>query len=129
MFFSNFRRANKGPLCHELAPPISPIKFSLKLDGDWPRGQGGFLSFLFSRTYLNAELGTQQHCRDNETMFPGQTIVDYCLSSIFFAAALHLDIKSLKFVGFFLVIHITLSHAQISLKVLYYEMMYLKLFP
>ena len=37
--------------------------------------------------YKTAELGTRQHSRDNVKMFLGQTIVDYCIMSIFVAAA------------------------------------------
>ena len=35
---------------------------------------------MFPSTYCVAELGTRKNCRDNVTMFSGQTIVEYCIT-------------------------------------------------
>ena len=46
------------------------------------------ISYEYSRLYAYkfSELGTQQHCRDNVTMFSGHTVIGYCIITIFIVA-------------------------------------------
>ena len=60
--------------------PICPMLASGRCQQSW-----------CTTVYYKAELGTQQHCRDNVTMFSGQKIVDYDIMTIFVVAYLYTE--------------------------------------